>query len=686
MPSNDSSIIALLQSLQERFSDVPFIALGQTALWDEPVKAVWRRLLDRHFPEATLIAGVHDTDYFAKTSAHISDQQPYLALPHNDGPTRDLWSAAGELSSLFGSESVPTRQMYLKQNVPFDWLGSRYPGGKSAFYEDQTTAWGWRGIVSTGSHSLIAHDVPLSEFGDALLAQLDWGFAESLACLADAPTRQRAEHTFGELRRWITEFIAGCPGECTLSDLYQSLLPRLYTMLLGETPAHFSVTSSTALFRFNTQTCHLPRFSLLEAFLNPKTREAARSAYSHAVEGSGIYPLDSFGDGALPFDLVIPGVGRGTLRVTSEAAFLETAPRETKICDGCSIESIEELARRIEETFGRDVALVGKAVTLVDMIAAEHMIVFHESASGYTPLTHDFNTALLKAGVSLDLYPIVRLHYHTWDALQSVTETQFQLPPHLAGVFGRETLAASEFGQHWHEVIKAQKQLLAENRALRSPRSVMQFLEGRVPECWCERQDEYDKAVLTLRSLAEKSLTLRGRIDEHWEELRTYQSERLELERRKGEDWRQHLNPLRDQLRQAHLQGRPHDAETLQRAFDRQVAIRANAFDEPIAICRERVRASQFLIREFRKQRRLLERGPEAQAARGIMAEILQEAEQARLEVVRDAFLAIEGLEHTNVRPTAWWLPIVSPDGAWFEAITNSAEARLESLLPEPSA
>ena len=123
----DSSVVHVLETIRNQYPKVPFLALGQTVFWDEPVKAVWRRLLDIYLPGAVLIAGVHDTDYFAKTSAHVSDSQKFIALPHDDGQTRDLWSAAGEMSALFGSESVPTRSMFLKRGVPFDWLGKSYP-------------------------------------------------------------------------------------------------------------------------------------------------------------------------------------------------------------------------------------------------------------------------------------------------------------------------------------------------------------------------------------------------------------------------------------------------------------------------------------------------------------------------------------------------------------------------------
>ena len=372
----DPSVRAVLGTIKDQYPDVPFLALGQTVFWDEPAKAVWRRLLDTCLPGAALIAGVHDTDYFAKTSAHVADDQKYVALPHDDGQTRDLWSAAGELSALFGSESVPTRSMFLKAGVPFDWLGKGYPGGKAGLYADKTAAWGWRGIVYTASGSVIAHDIPILDIKDALLEQIDWGFAESLASLDSADARAHAAEIAAAVRGWVLEFLETCDESCRLSDLYQTLLPRFYTLLLGSPPADFSVTASTSLFKFNRETYTLPRFRFVELFLQRGTRQTARAAYNKSVAGLGMYPLDEFGPGAIPFDLVIPGVGRGTIRVAPAALIIETAPLEMFIPTPQRIETLAQLAEVTEKAFGPNVALVGKAITLANMIAAEYLVFF----------------------------------------------------------------------------------------------------------------------------------------------------------------------------------------------------------------------------------------------------------------------------------------------------------------------
>jgi hypothetical protein len=359
---------------------------------------------------------------------------------------------------------------------------------------------------------------------------------------------------------------------------------------------------------------------------------------------------------------------------------IETAPTETALSCG-AITTVEALAICLEQKFGPHVVLVGKAVTLVDMIAAEYLILFHETASGYTTSSYAFNAHLAAAGIRLPLHPIVRLTYRTWDSLAALPESlMFHLPPHLRAAFGREAISAPEFARIWRNVVDSQLSVLRECRTISKVRDLMNYLEGKDRQCWCRRREEYEQAIGTLKQIAAKSQTLADRIGEHREEMRVWRKERQGIEQRMGEDWRHSIQPVREKIRQAEAQG--HDSAILQRDLGRQIAIRATAFEEPLHLCRERIEATRHLLAEFRRQRRLLEHGPEAAQARAIIARIVSEAEMARLDLVRSAYLTIEGLEHTNLRPTAWWLPMVSPSGEWFNQIVSTATARLEPLTP----
>ena len=717
---------ALIDEIERRYEGVPFLALGQTVFWDEPTKAVWRRLLDDRGSTARIIAGVHDTDYFAKLSTQLHTDEKYAIVPHDDGVTRDLWSAAGELSALFGSESIPTRQMFLDRGVPFDWLTKHGPGDKATRYAALTSAWGWRGLVRTDQHNVVAGDIPAVEIANAIMRLLEWGFAESLNCIEDAGDRERARSVTETVHGWITEFVEDCTASCRLKDLYETLLPRFYELLLGHPADNIETTASTELFRFNTDTAALPRFGVLAPFLNPSTRPAAARAYNLAVRKSGIYELDEFGIGAIPFDLVVPGHGRGTifLRSGRVLAQLSGDSEPAEIARG-TIQSVEALAAAVEERFGRKCALVGKAVVLADMIAAEHLVLFHETASGYTGITRKFNEGLAAAGVMLDLHPIVRITYPTWDAVAAApASVTFSLPEHLAAGFGSKSVSAREMAEGWRGVVDTQTKALADIRSLRKLRDLLTYLDVHDPAretvvnfesliggsitagvdavddprpskqspCWCDLLADYERALKFLRENADKSEILRGRVEEHREELRIWQQQRIELETRKGNDWRANVLPLIQQLTEAEptpnpsLKGREsegNEAADLDRRVQRQMGIRATAFEEPIAVLRERIATTRTLIASFRRERRILERSREARQARATIGRITREAQAARLMLVRNAYLTVDGLVHTHLRPTAWWFPLVDPGGAWFRAMVDGTRARFEHLWPE---
>ena len=118
----------------------PLLALGQTPLWDEPMKAIIAAGAPR-----PIFIGIHDLDYFSRARAPLPGPA-WRILPRNDGTTRDVWIAAGEISALFGAEVWPSRQALAEAGVRLDRV---LPDGprRQEMLDRLTEAWGWRGIV-----------------------------------------------------------------------------------------------------------------------------------------------------------------------------------------------------------------------------------------------------------------------------------------------------------------------------------------------------------------------------------------------------------------------------------------------------------------------------------------------------------------------------------------------------------
>jgi len=651
-----SSVIETIASLRDHYPNTPFIALGQTVFWDEPVKAAWLKLLDQSWPQAAMIAAVHDTDYFAKTTALVETDATYASLPHNDGATRGLWSAAGELSTLFGSEDVLTKSLYESCGAPFARLAGEYSGGRERFYDQYTQAWGWRGIIHTGSEPPIAHDVPLIEFAPALIDQLEWGFENSLACIAPESRQQSRVHC-QVVMGWVRDFVANSPQTSTLSDLYRHLLPLFYQSLLGAPAKRLTIDNSVSLFRFNKATASRLRFAILDLFLDESTRALCVDAYNNAVAGGGMYTLDTFGEGALPFDVVAAGRGRGTLRIDEDGVAIEWRRGCQRLGDRKTECNRIGLADLLESEIGADVSIVGKAVSLIDMLAAEFILVFHETASGYTPRTTTMNDAIRAAGIALDLKPIVRLSYPTWDALADAkVSTPLQLPSHLARAFGDAAISATEFSTRWRGVVTANEQLLTSFRSLRKPRALFEFFAkfDTASSIWRDLLHEYEECLASLSANASKCAGMKQRTAELRRQIENDKADRDQAERAKGNDFRSAVQPIRER--------------------------RSTEHDIVIEGCRDRIREARREIRRLRFECRRIERSEQAQGYRVRISQIDARMEAERLERIRDAFITVHSLSHTQTRPSAWWLSLVDPSGAWFNEIASGTQARLERV------
>lgn len=698
MPDNNHPLPEFVLDLSLKFPNTPFLALGQTALWDEPVKAVLLETVATVSANHEWFAGVHDTDYFAKTIAHIATNKMFVAVPHDDGMTKDLWSAAGEISALFGSESVPTRQMYRAHGVPFDWLRDIDPAGRREFTAKHTQAWGWLGLVQTLAYNLISQDVSLREITDPLLNQLDWAVTQSTALLVRSKEDIKQEIQPQNIRHWIIEFLKGCNENCRLPDLYENLLPKMYTLLSPGIAPPFT-TKTSRLLQFNRATCNLPRFDLVNHFINPVTRNAATESYNQAVAGSAVYNLDHFGEGALPFDLVIPGLGRGTIRILSSEIVIDTDPEETHIAITKPITGNSELAEIFEGALGPHVVVVGKAITLIDMIAAEYLVVFHEGASGYTPTTRAFNDRLRVCGINLTINPLIRLKYSTWDSLQSVSGSiEMALPDHLAAAFGKRRVKAVEFGSTWHSVVQRQEEILAKLKALSSPKLLMGFLSMHQGGEWSELRLEYEQLLSQLRIFRVKTASIVTSEHSHKSHRRDLVAKRRILEKAMGDHWRNTIQPLKSALgpgpEVSTAASDPLSAVspvqeniasvTLNdsvKSYCEALEIRCQLYTIPLKQIESDAVLARVEARRLRQERRAFERSPEVLATRSRVHKIVEEAERARLEMVKTAFLTFDSLTHTNHRPTAWWFPLVDPDGAWIDTVRKTAVARLEDLV-----
>jgi hypothetical protein len=649
MPESDcKSLTEALDQLDQVAPGVPLLALGQTIFWDEPMKAgVAIAVRDR---KRAFVAGVHDTDYFAKLGTGKRAGKGYESFPHNDTTTKNLWSAAAEFSALFGSETVVTRDLLQSGGLRIPPLEKARP----RIMDEATEAWGWRGVVSLEENPPIAAEVPLDRLFPVLLSALDGAIQSSLSSLAGG-TREAATLASDQLHRFVCDE-SDLPN-LRLGQFYEKLLPQLYDFCAGE-EVPLEATSTTKLLRFNSQTVALARFNLVRRFVEPASREVAREAYDRAIRGgSGQYELARFGSGAIPFDLVIPGLGRGTVRIGNRGVVIMTrVPQFLSLAK--PLTSLEELAAKVEAKFGPNCALIGKAVSLIGMLGAEFSFVFHEGASSYVSHSRRFHQLLAEAGFGLTVHPILRVRYEAWNAL-SQTNAWIRLPEPFRRAFGTEELCGPSFAQRWHEVAREQETFLHELGQLRRPIELIRYLDRLLGGSWNVVADEYARLqgrLDRLQSDLEETMTERDRLYALARELRL---RRIQLEAEMGNQFRAKI-------------------------FEQEPTATAVAVREEYLARLEQasaeLRAARAELRRLRERQLALVQDDEIRQIHVRRRSIELEAELKRMRLIRDAVISSKGLKKANDRPSAWWFPLVSPDGGWFKETMRTARAYLEPL------
>ncbi|HRE94776.1 MAG TPA: hypothetical protein PLB31_01645 [Fimbriimonadaceae bacterium] len=649
MDESGCSVNEILERLDAVAPGVPLLALGQTVFWDEPMKAGLALAAAASSPSRPFIAGVHDTDYFAKAPRGIG-VRGYTALPHNDTTTQNLWSAAAEFSTLFGGETVVTRDRLTQHGVSLGRLGHGRPG----LMDELTEAWGWRGLAAAPDDDRIAAETPLHAVLGPLFDTLEWAVQSTLDCLT-GPAQEAARRQADHLLSLVCEGTDEGAGD-TLADYYERIVPGLYSFAAGE-KVPLQTTRTTELLAFNPRTCDRERFAILDLFLNPETRAAARHAYDRAVQGTEMYTLDRFGAGAVPFDVVIPGRGRGTLRVGTRGLLIMT-PDILAVSYKRAPTNRQELAALLEERFGPGVTLVGKAVTLISLLAREFVFVFHEGASGYVSRSRTFHRYLAEAGHPQPVHPLVRVGYSTWEALDEVN-AWFRLPEPLRRPFGADELSGVGFSARMGQVRERAYVLLDELKAIRSPRELVRYLERTQTKAWSCPAQRYDQVQSILgemaKSVAERRAAKRQLVDQ----AHALAQETQAAARALGEHWRDAIfekDPTPDDWARreelvAELKAKQAQVDATWSAWRQQQA-ELDAFTEL----------------------------PEIVEAKRTRDALVFEAELTRVRLIREAILATDGLARASHRPSAWWFPLVSPQGQWFRAVHRRARYRFEPL------
>jgi len=645
-----TNIEAALGELAKVSNGAPLLALGQTVFWDEPMKAGVALAAKRIGYPSKLVAGVHDTDYFAKLPSGTHKKGQFKALPHNDTTTRGLWSAAGEFSTLFGSETVITREMLHTAGVRISKLGKARPD----FLDEATEAWGWKGIVSLDEHSPITKDVPMHQIFRECQATFDWAMDATVEALA-GEGKKNARNLADELRTRICD-MQDSKTE-TVSEFYERLLPVFYEFC-ANSPVDIETTATSKLLQFNTLTCRSSRFSLLDLFVSQATRSVACSAYDEAIHGSsGLYELSRFGTGAIPFDMIIPGHGRGTIRLGTRGAVIMTATPQF-LSFKKPLESVAALAEAVEKKFGPNCVIVGKAVALIGMLAPEFSFVFHEGASSYVKHSRKMHQILADKGHPIKMNPILRVKYDAWSAL-SVCCSWLRLPEPFQRPFGTEELCGPSFASRWKEVVQEQESVLRTLASLRRPIELIQYLDGALGGNWKSLAEEYDRLHDRLEGLQIDLNAIRDQRFEIYDAVRKLRAERGSAELAKGDHFRAKI--FEKDATDADLEERKRLSAEVDKVIH-EMTLLENQMQDLRHRQNELVQDEE--IKRIHERRRSIE----------------LEAELKRLRLIRQAIISSKGLSRANMRPSAWWFRLVCPDGLWFRETIDTAECYLEPL------
>ncbi|MCS7253381.1 MAG: hypothetical protein RMK18_10990 [Armatimonadota bacterium] len=633
------------------------LSFGQTVCWDEPMKAVLIEQMVQHGINMPFIFGVHDTDYFSKAHSAMLRDGDFVIIGRNDGSTSNIWAATCETALPFGCEAAPTVSDYISCGIPLGNLARCSEEGILGFIDRWTEAWGWKAIVHNSRRGPVAAFICVGNVLPKVKELISWAASNAVE-MVDMPLEAHRT-AVAQLLRLINECANSVGMGAPLSKFYICLYRHILNKLIGWTPKNLLTTRSFDFFRFNSSSCMLERFKPLDIFLSLATREVAASAYNEAVANTGIYSLSEFGENAIPFDLVSRQLGRGTVCVDGNWLIVLTgADRrrvERKACE--PLTNRISLARCVEEAFGDECALVGKAVITPTMLCSEGVMVLSETGSAYMHITKRFVRMLNEAGIKLELSPLLRICYSTFDAMRNLNAI-LRLPSHLARFVGSKVVSAEEFAGSWRNAISSANSIIEKMIAMPSPRATFKMFELGI--------GVGDGEIEHLRRRFE---IVSSELSKFGREIETLVMECRQLAQEERNIIKQlmELQLQRSLLKSGSLCADEHeDTES-----ERQSLVSA------ILALQGRLSELHHKRKEAVHRLKSLAYSEEAAKLRSIRHELYLKVFHERLSLARDALLTA-AVPYSGFRPCAWWFCVLDTNGSWWRGIRELAKARLE--------
>lgn len=662
----------VLRRLRSDLRGVNLLVMGQTVFWDEPLKAVLCRVLDGGGSDTKIVAAIHDADYFSRVG-NPGNSESFIITEHDEGARRDIWVAAAETAQLFGSETLTPWALLAEHGIRIERLASEKT--RQAFVGKYTGTWGWRGVVFDGRRAPVAGEVKVSSILPRLRELLEWATAGTAASIAGTGQAARCGR---ELVMELESSAAGLGADGRLSELYLQLLQKYWSRWMGGCAIRAEFCTAMELFRFNRATAMRPRFRILDHFLNPDSRDAARRAYNDAVRDSKIHGLDQFSDVALPFDVVLMREGRPACRGTicvaeNEVAIL--APCSTVLHTEKPPRSAVELADLVERHLGPNAVIVGKALALVPMILSEWVWVLHRYGSEYVPLAMKMVKCMRAAGVDMELHPILRVEHDAWSALGDCGVT-LRLPGHLCRAFGAKRIEARAFAARWRDVVSQQERLLERLKRVDSPDALTEHLADAERDKWLARVAEYVEAQRRLLGIARKIHKLRATGIAAWTRMKKAKAAIQRLEKEKGHVVKMHIRPLRNKLRDISAPEARRSVEAQLKSFDKE----RRRIEGKILVLRKAIALDSRKSARAHKGHHALEGSPEFRKARASVAAVERRTQLVKLRLVREALLTSRGLRYTAARPCWWWFPMLDGSGEWLKRLVNTATFSFEEV------